>query len=427
MFYKLIPFLAAAAISLPTSVFSAERTPSGEGKHLFILSGQSNMRAPLPEAFRESVSKVFGAEHVIVVTVARPSQSINQWYKQWSPPEGADAGKVKNIGSMYESLMNGVNRAIAGKELASVTFIWMQGEADAGSGWGSVYEKSFYGVIDQLKTDLGVKSINFVLGRINDHWLPEKAVVDGALVRGVQVKMAEENAKGDWVDTDDLNTGLNPWGVYEIDGGHFPTPAYRVLGQRFAGKACKLIDPDLQADGDVFDAVFFDSTEDIKSHMAMGKGVKGTSPDPARAGGNVGLASLLDGKYGGADAKEKAWLGFAPAEGKVSFEVDLGESKGIKEIGIDLLYSKEAGATFAKAVNISTSVDGSEYRPVGKKGIRFFYGRKQQDEWSKDAKPRSFLILADLKETDARYIRIEVEKENTWLFVDEIVVNPVAR
>jgi hypothetical protein len=427
MFNNLILVLATAVIFLPISAFSAERTPSEEGKHLFILSGQSNMRAPLPEAFRESVSKVFGADRVIVVTVARPSQPINQWYKQWSPPEGVDAGKVKNIGSMYESLLNGVNRAIAGKELASVTFIWMQGEADAGNGWGSVYEKSFYGVLDQLKADLGVESINFVLGRINDHWLPEKGVVDGELVRGVQVEMAEEKANGDWVDTDDLNTGLNPWGIYEIDGGHFPTPAYRVLGQRFARKACILIDPDLQPDDDIFDAVFFDSSEDIRSHLAMGKGIKGTSPDPAHAGGEAGLSSLLDGKFGGTDAKEKAWLGFAPAEEKVSFEVDLGDSQGITEIGIDILFSKEAGATFAKTVNISTSVDGSEYRPVGKKGISFFYGRKQQDEWSKDAKPRSFFVLADMQQTDARYIRIEVEKENTWLFVDEIVVNPVAR
>jgi len=37
-----------------------------EGKHLFILSGQSNMRQPLPDAFKASVSQIVGDSHLII-------------------------------------------------------------------------------------------------------------------------------------------------------------------------------------------------------------------------------------------------------------------------------------------------------------------------------------------------------------------------
>ena len=54
------------------TVMAAE--PSAEkGKHLFILSGQWNMREPLPRAFTESVSQVFGKDNVLVVTNGKPS------------------------------------------------------------------------------------------------------------------------------------------------------------------------------------------------------------------------------------------------------------------------------------------------------------------------------------------------------------------
>lgn len=423
MITKLISILVPFALSLPTLALSAERTLVEDGSHLFILSGQSNMREPLPSAFAESVARVFGKDKVIVVTAARPSQPINQWYRQWAPPERTDAPAVKNIGSMYDILMNAVNRQIEGKELASVTFVWMQGEADAESGWGAVYEKSFHGVLDQLKADIGVKSVNFVLGRINDYWLTDKGIVDGDLVRRVQMKLGDENANGDWVDTDDLNSGLNPWGIFEIDGGHFPNSAYRVLGQRFAGKACQLVDPDVVLVDTFFDAEFIDSSDDVESHAAIGKAIKATAPDAAAPG----LAVLLDGKFGSPDAKEKAWLGFAPAEGKVGFDVDLGETRSVTAVGIDILFNPEAGAALPGIVHISTSADGTNYLPAVRKPISFFYGRKQLDAWSKDAKPQALLVLAELEKTDARFVRIEVEKVSPGLFVDEIVVNPVAK
>lgn len=422
-----LSLILAFVLMVPMFVQSAEVAPAPEGKHLFILSGQSNMREPLPASFRESVSKVFGKEGVIVVTVARPSQSINQWYKKWTPPEGVNADKVKDVGLLYDSLMSSVKRSIVGQKIASVTFVWMQGEADAESGWGAVYEKSFYGVLDQIKVDLDVKSVNFVLGRINDYWLPRKGIVDGDLVRSIQEKLGDDNANGDWVDTDDLNTGLNPWGIYEVDSGHFPNAAYRIIGQRFARKACKLVDPQAKVDDVWTDEVFIDSADDIKSHLAMAKLIKGTNPDAARAGGSAGLSALLDGKFGVATGKDEAWIGFAPTEKTASFVVDLGETQSVTSVGVDLLFNKELLTGTPGAVSFSTSTDNVEFSPVGKPAIKFFYGPAQVDKWLKDAENGSILILAETAKIDARYVRIEVATQNSWLFVDEIVVNPVAK
>lgn len=135
------------------TVMAAEES-SATGKHLFILSGQSNMREPLPGAFTEAVSQVFGKDNVLVVTYGIPSQPIRAWYKLWAAPAApADSKPIdtsKN-GQLYDQLLKMVQSKITGKKITSVTFVWMQGEADAQGGWGGVYEQSFYGILDQFK------------------------------------------------------------------------------------------------------------------------------------------------------------------------------------------------------------------------------------------------------------------------------------
>ena len=50
-----------------------------EGKHLFILSGQSNMQGHRPdEAFNPTVEKAFGTESVIVIQDALGGQPIHR-------------------------------------------------------------------------------------------------------------------------------------------------------------------------------------------------------------------------------------------------------------------------------------------------------------------------------------------------------------
>ena len=419
------------ALLLCGTVMAAEAT-SDTGKHLFILSGQSNMREPLPSSFTKAVSQVFGKDKVLVAMFGRPSQPIKQWYKLWAPPAGSKAVDLKTNGQMYNQLLETVKRKISGQKLASVTFIWMQGEADAEAGWGKVYEQSFYGILDQFKKDLDLKKINFVVGRINDYWLPSRKIVDGDIVRAVQVKMGESNENGAWVDTDDLNTGVNPWNCYEIDGGHFPNPGYRVLGERFARKACRLIDPQLKLDETVFDAVFPDDAHKVKTNLSLDKPISGTQPDTKHAGGKLGLAALVDGKLGTTDDKDSAWLAYPPTEKNIEFVIDLGKPTDVSSVAINLLVNQEAAAHFPSKIDVSTSQSGSDYKHLlgGRSNVLSFDKRARQLNLSKDFKSQACLIFIEGQALAVRYVKVEIVPDtasNSWVFLDEIMVNPVMK
>ena len=59
------------------------------GKHLFILSGQSNMARFKPKSwFTPGISEALGAENVIVSFHAQGGQPISKWYKQWKSTKG---------------------------------------------------------------------------------------------------------------------------------------------------------------------------------------------------------------------------------------------------------------------------------------------------------------------------------------------------
>ena len=205
-----------------------------EGKHLFILSGQSNMAGLNPNvSFTPAVEKEFGADKVIVVKSAQGGQPIRRWYKAWKPAEGrAVAGNFKP-GDLYDKMMSLVNPAIEGQKLASVTFVWMQGERDAKELHGEVYGASFAGLIKQLEADMKRDDINFVIGRLRDMDMENKRYKHWVKVREEQVKVAEASKKGAWVDTDDL--------PMKKDNLHYSAEGFKTMGQRFADKAIELI------------------------------------------------------------------------------------------------------------------------------------------------------------------------------------------
>ena len=201
------------------------------GKHLFILSGQSNMAGLDPDmSFTPTVREAFGAEHVIVVKDAQGGQPIRRWYNQWKPATG-DAPKA--TGDLYDRLMTKVNAAIKDQKIATVTFVWMQGERDAREKHGEVYAKSLAGLIEQLGADLGHKDVNFVIGRLSDFDNDNKRYPHWTIVRDAQVKVAEASKRGAWVDTDDLNG--------DKDGLHYTKEGYKTLGERFAKAAIELV------------------------------------------------------------------------------------------------------------------------------------------------------------------------------------------
>ena len=68
-------------------------------------------------------------------------------------------------------------------------------------------------------------------------------------VRLAQIKVANSNPKYFWVDTDDLNDGLNRRGKQITNDLHYSAEGYKTLGKRFA-QAC------LIAIGELSDEVF---------------------------------------------------------------------------------------------------------------------------------------------------------------------------
>ncbi|MCP3972874.1 MAG: hypothetical protein GY720_00105 [bacterium] len=214
---------------------------SDEGrKHLFVLSGQSNMVRHRPqEAFIPAVNHALGKENVIVVQDALGGQPIRRWYKEWRSPDGT---KPETTGDLYERLMDKVNLAITGQELASVTFIWMQGERDAKMQFGPVYESSLHGLHRQLSEDLGREDVHFVIGRLSDFDMDNESHPHWTMVRNIQVEVADSSPQFSWVSTDDLNDGVNRDGKPIENDLHYSADGYKTLGERFAKSSLKLID-----------------------------------------------------------------------------------------------------------------------------------------------------------------------------------------
>lgn len=222
------------------TIFSAGSL-SAEGKHLFILSGQSNMVGMKPElTFTPAVTEAFGAENVTVVKEAQNGALISRWYLDYQYPDGRKVStkEQEKFGIVYKRLWAALEAETAGKSYDTVTFIWMQGESDARESLADVYAQSFKGILQQLKDDLAIDSIHFVLGRISDFGIGHERYPHWTRIREIQVELAEESPKGDWVDTDEFNGGKP--GV-SFGGLHYSARGYKQLGQRFADKAIALI------------------------------------------------------------------------------------------------------------------------------------------------------------------------------------------
>ena len=211
-----------------------------EEKHLFILSGQSNMAGLDPEiSFVPAVESALGADRVLVIKDAQGGQPIRRWYKDWKTAEGTKPGQ---IGDLYDRLMTKVNAEVKGVELKTITFVWMQGERDAREKHGDVYAASLLGVVEQLKKDLDAEHIGMVVGRLSDFDMNNKRYPHWTKIREEQVKLADANPWIRWVDTDDLNDGKNKQGKEITDDLHYSVDGYKELGARFAKEALELVE-----------------------------------------------------------------------------------------------------------------------------------------------------------------------------------------
>lgn len=235
--YRKIIYLSAAFVA---SLSFVSYGSAQEGKHLFILSGQSNMAGLKPaESFTPAVEKEFGKDRVIVVHDAQGGQPIRRWDKAWTSKDGSTP--KQKPGDLYQKLMTKVNAAVGDQSLASVSFLWMQGERDAREKNGEVYAAALKRLVDQVTQDTKQKSINVVIGRLSDFDMDNKRYPHWTRIREVQVEFAKSRPNTAWVDTDDLNDGLNRRGKKIMNDLHYSAEGYKVFGSRLAEQAIGMI------------------------------------------------------------------------------------------------------------------------------------------------------------------------------------------
>ncbi|MDA7896863.1 sialate O-acetylesterase [Akkermansiaceae bacterium] len=209
------------------------------GKHLFILSGQSNMTGAVKAAFTTHVEEQYGKENSVVVMRMKSGRGIRFWVADYRQPTGRGISQkaMNSNGQEYKPLIEDVLAAAKNQSFDSVGFIWMQGESDANNRLSDVYEESFLKLVKQLKNDLAADSMYFVIGRINDYAKGRPDNGHWKRVRETQIKLGKTPGNA-WIDTDDLNGGNadNPDGDI-----HFPREGALRLGRRFADKAIEII------------------------------------------------------------------------------------------------------------------------------------------------------------------------------------------
>jgi arylsulfatase A-like enzyme len=193
-------------------------TKPGKRAHLFLCSGQSNMKnLDLDVSFTPTLRAAFPDDQIIVAKVAYGGRAISRWVPR---------------GKIYRELLEEAKAASAGKETDTVTFVWMQGERDHQKDeTTAAYKANLETLYKQLIDDMKREDINWVIGRLSD---ARVGTPNWDKIRNIQVDVAENLSRAAWIDTDDLNG--------PDDGVHCPPAGYKKMGLRFADKAIELIE-----------------------------------------------------------------------------------------------------------------------------------------------------------------------------------------
>lgn len=205
--------------------------------HLFILSGQSNMAGLKPEkAFLPELKKLLPDDDIQHVKFAKGGQPIRKWVKNFDEISAKSQLSPRNdAGAFYDQTLKVARTSIAANKPKTITFLWMQGERDAKEKLSAAYEESINTLIANLRKDLNAPEMNFVIGRLSDfstaeHW---------EAVRAAQVKVAKDDSRGSWVDTDDTNNKVKNGKAH--NDLHYTKEGYDLFGQRLARQAVLLI------------------------------------------------------------------------------------------------------------------------------------------------------------------------------------------
>lgn len=147
-------------------------------------------------------------------------------------------------------------------------------------------------------------------------------------------------------------------------------------------------------------------------HAAVGKFLELRSkPSPRYSKGN-----LTDGMTAPRDFRSEQWLGFENQD--FHAVIDLGETTSIETLQVRFMEDTRAAIVLPVQVEFCLSVNGRDYQKAAT--VKHEISRGQSG---------SFVHLFEAKSLDrkARYVRVRAKSAYQWLFVDEIIVNPIQK
>lgn len=197
------------------------------------------MTGNLVHGFRAKAEDAFGKENVTIAMSMKSGRGIRFWCADYRYPDNHKPSEQEQAdnGSLYQPLIDSVKAAAGDEIFETVTFIWMQGESDAGRGYADVYAESFLKLFHQLETDLKRDDVKFVIARLSDFDMKNQKYPNWNNMREVQVKLAGDHEDGEWIDTDDL-IQEDPAAAGNL---HYGKEESIKLGERFAAKAIEMI------------------------------------------------------------------------------------------------------------------------------------------------------------------------------------------
>ena len=188
------------------------------------------------KAFLPELKKLLPDDDIQHVKFAKGGQPIRKWVKNFDEISAkSQLSPRKDAGAFYDQTLKVARTSITANKPKTITFLWMQGERDAKEKLSAAYEESMNTLIANLRKDLNAPEMNFVIGRLSDfstaeHW---------EAVRAAQVKVAKDDSRGSWVDTDDTNNKVKNGKAH--NDLHYTKEGYDLFGQRLARQAVLLI------------------------------------------------------------------------------------------------------------------------------------------------------------------------------------------
>ncbi|TDO68952.1 hexosaminidase [Flavobacterium chryseum] len=207
----------------------------------------------------------------------------------------------------------------------------------------------------------------------------------------------------------------------------FPNPDIRyVLGDKsLAGNAIKYTTPIEFKESTILKASLFQNeklvgkifTDTIIFHKAFAHKVLYLTPfnQNYKGDGPFGMVNTIRGSKNFHDGQWQAWL-----VNDMEVLIDFGKEESLEQVTIGTLESQGSGVYFPTQIKVLVSSDGLKYKEVGKL-----------------ARPYAVNVSSELKDfkikfekRNARFVKVIASNlkkspkgEDSWLFVDEILVN----